>query len=151
MAVDFSTELERLTRGTRTIGARMNDRTAVAQTGYALAIEQMCINARHLLRHVCTQAHGATGELVNQFGGLKGKSFACTRQQGLQILQHGWHDKLIAIAARSIEQSSTQFFDVPCLGGQNIGNVIRQDPSRHGEMGRLLKMRFYRLCQPCPI
>ena len=139
MTIDFSAKLEGLTCGTRAIGARMHHGAAVAQASHAFAIEQMSINARHLLRHIGTQAHGATRELVNQFGGLKGKSFACTRQQGFQILEHGWHDEFIAIAARSIEQSSTQFFDVPCLGRQNIGNVIRQDPSRHGEMGRLLK------------
>jgi hypothetical protein len=38
----------------------------------------------------------------------------------------------------------TNFFDVAGLGRQHIGNVIRQDPSRHEINGQLLKLRFYR-------
>jgi hypothetical protein len=49
------------------------------------------------------------------------------------MLQERRHDQLVSIAARRIEQPSAKFFDVPGLGGQDIGNVIRQDPGRHGE------------------
>jgi hypothetical protein len=38
----------------------------------------------------------------------------------------------------------TNFFDVAGLGRQHIGNVIRQDPSRHEINEQLLKLRFYR-------
>jgi hypothetical protein len=47
------------------------------------------------------------------------------------MLQQWWHNQLIAIAARHVQQVSTYFFDVAGLGRQHIGNVIRQDPSRH--------------------
>jgi hypothetical protein len=41
--------------------------------------------------------------------------------------------------------AATQFFDVPGLGGQNIGNVIRQEPGGHGKaLAALLKTGFYR-------
>jgi hypothetical protein len=32
---------------------------------------------------------------------------------------------------------------VPSFGGQDISDVIRQDPSGHGNLGRLLKQGFY--------
>ena len=60
------------------------------------------------------------------------------------MLQQRGHDQLVTITTGCIEQPATQFFDVPSFRRQDIGNVIRKDPSRHGEKGRLLKPRFYR-------
>jgi hypothetical protein len=47
------------------------------------------------------------------------------------MLQQRRHDQLVTIATGGIEQFATEFFDVACLRGQDIGNVIREDPSRH--------------------
>jgi hypothetical protein len=54
-----------------------------------------------------------------------------TGKQRFKMLKQRRHDQFIAIATRRVQQVSTQFFDVPRLGRQDIGNVIRQDPSRH--------------------
>ena len=58
MAVNFSTKLQWLARGMRTIRAGMQHRPAVAQAGHCLTIEQMRINAGNLLRGVRTQTEG---------------------------------------------------------------------------------------------
>ncbi|MOA09135.1 hypothetical protein D3C78_1289440 [compost metagenome] len=113
----------------------MEHRAAIAQACHAFAIEQVGIDTGHLLGGIGAQTQRTSGQLVDQLERLQVQGFAGTRQQGLQVLQEGRHDQLIPIATRRIEQSSTQFFDVPCLGGQYIGDVIRQDPSRHGKMG----------------
>ena len=37
----------------------------------------------------------------------------------------------IKVQSGDISTFAAQFFDEPGLGGQNIGNVIRQDPGGH--------------------
>lgn len=37
---------------------------------------------------------------------------------------------------------------MPGFGGQDISDVIREDPSGHGDKGELLKQGFYWLKQP---
>jgi hypothetical protein len=64
------------------------------------------------------------------------------------MLQQRRHDQLIAIATRHIEQVTTEFFDVPCLGRQDIGNMIRQEPGRHVRRVKQLEPRFYRASRP---
>jgi hypothetical protein len=51
------------------------------------------------------------------------------------MLQQWGNDQLVAIATGGIQQFATEFFDVASLRGQDIGNVIREDPSRHEGMG----------------
>jgi hypothetical protein len=51
------------------------------------------------------------------------------------MLQQRRHHQLVAIATGGVQQFAAEFFDVACLGGQDIGNVIREDPSRHEGMG----------------
>jgi hypothetical protein len=109
----------------------MQHRAAVTQSGDAPAVEQVGVNAGDLGRAVSSQTQHPTRELVDQFEGLKVKRLAGTGQQGLQMLQHGRHDQLIAVATRHVEQVTTEFFDMPGLGRQDIGNMIRQEPGRH--------------------
>ena len=135
VAVDLGTELQRLARGAGAVRAGMDDGAAVAQAREALAVEQMGVDASHLLRGIGTQAHGAARQLVDELAGLQVQRLPCAGEQGFEVLQHGRHDQFIAIATCGIEQASTQFFDVPGLGRQDIGDVIRQDPSRHGKGG----------------
>jgi hypothetical protein len=51
------------------------------------------------------------------------------------MLQQRGNDQLVAIATGGIQQFAAEFFDVASLRGQDIGNVIREDPSRHEGMG----------------
>ncbi len=60
------------------------------------------------------------------------------------MLEHGRNDQFITVAPGGIKQAPAQFFDTTGLGWQNIGDVIRQDPSGHGYFDRLLKQVFYR-------
>ena len=110
----------------------MQHRAAIAQARDGLAIEQVGVDARHLLRGIGTQAQGTARELIDQLEGLQIQRLARAGEQRFKMLQQRRHDQFIAIATCGIEQPATQFFDVPGLGRQNIGNVIRQDPGRHG-------------------
>jgi hypothetical protein len=117
----------------------MQHRAAIAQAGNTLAIQQVRINAGYLRRAVGPQAQHAPGELIHEFEGLQAKCLTGTGEQRLQMLQQGRHDQLVAIATRHVQQVPTKFFDVPCFGRQDIGNVIRQDPSRHVNFGGAVK------------
>jgi hypothetical protein len=51
------------------------------------------------------------------------------------MLQQRRHHQLVAIATGGVQQFAAEFFDVASLGRQDIGNMIREDPSRHEGMG----------------
>jgi hypothetical protein len=51
------------------------------------------------------------------------------------MLQQRRHHQLVAIATCGVQQFAAEFFDVASLRRQDIGNVIREDPSRHEGMG----------------
>ena len=103
----------------------------------------MGIDAGDLWRGVSTHAQHASRQLVHQLEGLQIQRFTGAGQQGLQMLQQRWNDQFIAVAAGRIQQAATKLFDVSGLGRQDIGNVIRQDPSGHVKTD-LLNRRFYR-------
>ena len=145
MTVNLGTQLQRFTRGVRARRTGVQNRAAIAKTGQTRAAKQMGVDAGHLGGGVGAQAQRATRELVHQLEGLQVKGFSRAGQQGFQMLQQRRHDQLVAIATRGVEQFATEFFDVASLRGQHIGNVIREDPSRHGIGGGLLKQGFYRL------
>jgi hypothetical protein len=147
MAIDLGAKLQRLARGMRPVGAGVQHRAAVAQARDTLTVEQVGIDAGHLGRAVGAQAHHAARELVHQLEGLQVQRLAGAGEQRLQVLQQRRHHQLVAIAAGHVEQVAAEFFDVPGLGGQDIGNVIRQDPGRHGILG-LLKRDFTGLAGP---
>ena len=138
MAVDFGAELQGLTRRVRTRRSRVHHGATVAETGHALAVEQVGIDAGDLGRGVGAQAQRTARELVHQFEGLEVERLTRAREQRAQVLDQWRHHEFVTISAGSVEQAPTQFLDVPGLGGQDIGDVIRQEPGRHGR-GRLLK------------
>ncbi|MCC2636251.1 MAG: hypothetical protein K0S48_4137, partial [Ramlibacter sp.] len=128
VAVDLRAELHRLAGGMGAVGAGVQHRAAVAQAGDALAIEQVGIDAGDLRRGVGADAEHAAGELVDQLEGLQPQRFARPGEQRLQVFQQRRHHQLVAVATRGVQQFAAQFFDVPGLGRQHIGDVIRQDP-----------------------
>jgi len=132
MAVDLGTELQRLAGGMGLVGPCVQHGAAVTQPGHAGAVEQVRVDACHLGGAVGPQAHHAPGELVDELEGLQVQGLAGTAEQRLQMLQQGGHDQLVTVAARHVQQVTAQFFDVARLGRQHIGNMIRQDPGRHG-------------------
>ena len=139
MAVNFGTQLQGLACGVGPGWTRVQHRPAIAKTRQRCAAQQMGINARHLRRGVSTQTQGATRQLVHQLEGLQIQGLARAGQQGLQMLQQRRHDQLVAIATGGIQHFAAEFFDVASLGGQDIGNMIREDPSRHEGMGETVK------------
>ena len=145
MAVDLGAELQRLARRMRAGRPRVQHRAAVAQARDALAVEQVRVDARHLRRGVGAHAERAAAELVDQLEGLQVEFAAGARQQRLQVLEQRRHHQLAAVAARHVEQAAAQFLDAPGLGGQHIGDVLGQQPSRrHEERTGGLKRRLYR-------
>ena len=128
MAINFGTELQGLAGGMGPVGAGVQHRAAIAKTGHAAAIEQVRINAGDLGRGVGAQAQGAARQLIDQLEGLQVQRFAGAGQQRLQVLQQRRHDQLVTVAAGGVQEQAAQFFDVTRLGGQDIGNLIRQLP-----------------------
>ncbi|MCY1549090.1 hypothetical protein D9M68_852440 [compost metagenome] len=117
----------------------MHDGAAIAQARHALAVEQVRVDAGNLRRAVGAQAERAARELIDQLEGLKIERFTGAREQRFQVLQQRRHDQFVAIATRCVQQPPAEFFDVASLGRQDIGNVIREDPGRHGHFRELLK------------
>ena len=109
----------------------MHHRSAIAQTGDAVAVQQVGVYARHLWGAVGAQTERPARQLIDQLEGLKIECLASAREQGFKVLKQWRHDQLIAIAAGSVEQISAQLFDVPGLRGQDIGYLIRENPGRH--------------------
>jgi hypothetical protein len=135
VAVNLRAELHRLARGVRTVGARVQHGAAVAKAGDPPAIEQVGVDARDLRGGVGADAEHAAGQLVDQLEGLQPQRLARPGEQRLQVFQQRRHHQLVTVATRRVQQFAAQFFDVPGLGRQHIGDVIRQDPGGHGERG----------------
>jgi hypothetical protein len=122
----------------------MQHRAAIAQAGQAFAVQQVRIDARHLRRRVGAHAERAAAQLVDQLEGLQVELTARPRQQRFQVLQERRHHQLEAVAARHIEQPTAQLFDVSRLRGQDIGDVLGQQPSRRHGRPPGVKAALYR-------
>ena len=133
MSVDFCPVLQGLARRMGAVGAGMQHRAAIAQPRNAGPVQKVGIDTSDLGCAVRSQPQHATRQLVHQLERLEIKCLAGAGQQGLQMLQHGRHYELVAVASRHVQQISTDFFDVARLGRQYIGNVIGQDPGGHGK------------------
>ena len=130
MAVGLGTELQRLPRGLQPCRTCMQHRPAITQPREPLAVQQVGIDARHLRRGVGAHAERAAAQLVDQLEGLEIELPARARQQRFQVLQQRRHHQLEAVPARHVEQPAPELFDVPRLGGQDVGDVLGQQPSR---------------------
>ena len=80
MSVNLCAKLQRLARGMRAVWPGMQHRTAIAQARDTLAIEQMRVDTRHLLRGIGTQPHHAPRNLINQLEGLQIQRLASAGQ-----------------------------------------------------------------------
>ena len=56
-------------------------------------------------------------------------------QEGIEELDERRLHQLVAVAGCGVQQAAAQFLNVPGLGRQNIGDLIRQDPGGHGHRG----------------
>ena len=125
MAVNLRTDLHRLAGAQQARGLRVQHRARVTQPRDALAIEQMRIDARHLRRNVCAQAQHPAGQLVHQLEGLQVEVVSGPGQQGLEVLQHGRYDQLVAVGKEQVEDATAQALDSRRLAGQEIFDVFR--------------------------
>ena len=130
MAVDLGTELQRLTRRMQPRRAGVQYRPAVAKARHTVAIEQMRVDARNLRRGVGPNAEGSPTELIDELEGLQPQLVAGSRQKRFQVFQQRRHHQLAAIATRHVEEAPSKLFDVPRLSGQDVGDVLWQQPSR---------------------
>ena len=101
--VDLGTELQRLAGGVGTIGSGMKHGAAVAQSGNAVPVQQVRIDASNLRRGVGSQSHRAARKLVDQFESLQIQCLAGSGQQRFQMFEQRRHHQLIAIATGGIE------------------------------------------------
>ncbi|MNI32990.1 hypothetical protein D3C85_852830 [compost metagenome] len=66
MTVDLGTNLQQLAAGQQISRASVQHITAIAQAGYAGAVQQVRINARDLRSHVGPHTQSAPCQLINQ-------------------------------------------------------------------------------------
>ena len=130
LAVDLGTELQGFAAGAVATGASAQYRPAVAKPRHAFAVEQVGIDAGHLRRSVRTQAEGAAAGLVDQLEGFEIEGVAGAGQQRFDVLEQRRNDQLEAGSGSGVEKAAAQDFDVPRLGRQDVGDVLRQEPGR---------------------
>jgi hypothetical protein len=88
------------------------------------------VDARDLRRRVGTQAQRAAAELIDELEGLEVEFAAGARQQRLEMLEQRRHHQLASVAARGVEQGAPDLLDAPRLGGQDIADMLGQEPRR---------------------
>ena len=94
----------------------------------------MGIDTGCLRRAVGAQAERAAAHLVDELEGLQIEGVAGAGKQRFDVLEHRRNNQLESVACSSVEEATTQAFDVARPGGQDIGNVLRQEPGRgHAE------------------
>ena len=130
MAVDLGAELQRLAREAGARGARVQHRPAVAQAGDAFAVKHVGVDACGLRGAVGAHAERPAAHLVDQLEGLQVEGVTGAREQRLDVLEQRRDDELETVAAGRVEQAAPQHFHVARPVGQDIGDVLRQEPGR---------------------
>ena len=131
VAIKFGTQLEGFPARLHVGGVGVEHPVAVAEAGYARAVQQVGIDPRHLRRHVGAHTQGATSVLIHQLESAQIQLAASTRQQRFQIFDQRRLDQLIAPACVKIKQPTAEGFQSGRLVRQHIGNGFRQQPLHH--------------------
>ena len=131
MAIQFRADLQGFAAHRQPCRQRVQDRAAIAQAAHAIAIEQVRIDARHLGRNVCAQAHGAPAKLVDQLEGTQLHVVAASGKQRVHVLEQRRQGQLITVQPKAVQQGAAQCFDAPRFGRQHVGDVFRQRPVGH--------------------
>ncbi len=129
MAEDLGAELQRLARRVQPGWPGVQHRAAVAEPGDTFAVEQMGVDARRLRRRVGAQAERAAAQLVDEFEGLEVEFTTGARQQRLEVLEQRRHHELEAVAAGAVQKAPPQLLDASGVGGQDVGDMLGQEPS----------------------
>ena len=136
MAVNLDAELQGLARRMQTVGPGVQYRAAITEPRNTRTVQQMGIDAGDLRRRVGAQTKAAARQLIDQFEGLQIERMTGAREQRFEVFEQRWHDQFATVGAGHVEQFSAKFFDAARLRRQDIGNVLRQQPSRgHGFCG----------------
>jgi len=53
--------------------------------------------------------------LIDELEGAQVQVAAAAGEQRLEILEHGWHDKFVAVRTKTVEQPTAQFFNLASL------------------------------------
>ena len=102
----------------------MQDTAAIAEAGNALTIQEMCVNTRHLRRHVGTHTEAASGKLIDKLEGGQLKQRTGAGQQGVEVLKQRRHDLFITMPLQQIKDRTAQALNGRRLMRQRIGNVF---------------------------
>ena len=113
MTVQLRTDLDRLTTGADGCRHRVQHAVAIAETGRALTIQQVRIDARHLRCHVRTYAQRTTGNLVDQLEGTQLEIMAGAGEQRIEIFDQRRHHQLVAMRAEEVEDRTALLLDAP--------------------------------------
>jgi hypothetical protein len=131
MAVYFGADLQRLAGSVQSIRTGSQHAAGIAQPGDPAAVEQVCVDPRHLRRNVGTHPQHAPGQLVDQLECLQIEVVAGTRQQGIHVFEQRRHHQLIAVHRKVIQNQPAQALHPERLLGQDILYVFRQQPGSH--------------------
>ena len=108
VTIEFGSDLQRLARCGQAVGTRMQHIGAVAQARDTSAIEQVCVDARHLRRDVGAHAHHASRELVDHLEGAQLHVMAGAGEQRVHVFQQRRHDQLVLPAGEQVEDPAPQ-------------------------------------------
>jgi hypothetical protein len=109
----------------------MQHAAAVAQARHAFAVEEVRVDARHLRRDVGAQAHHAARELVDHLEGAQLEVVTGAGEQRVGVLDERRHHELVVLAEKQVQNGTAQHLDAHRLGGQDVVDVLGQDPAHH--------------------
>ena len=128
MAIDLGADLQGLPGGGQPGRQGMQYRAAITQSRHTLAIEKVRVDARHLGRDVGAQAHGATGQLVNQLEGRQLHVVAGSGKQRIDVFKQRRQGQFVAMRPKAVLQDAAQLFNASRFRREHVGNVFRQGP-----------------------
>ena len=136
MAVELGADLHDFPRLGQAHRPGMEHASGVAQAGDAFGIEQMRVYARDLQRGVGAQAEQPAAQLIDDLEGVQIEFAPGSGQQRFEMLDQGRAHQPIAMQRKVVEQPPADALDRLGLDGQQVVDVLRQQPLAHGQCVR---------------
>ncbi len=131
-AEELGADLHDLARRARARRQRVQHAARIAEPRDARFVEHVRVDARHLRRDVGAHAQHAAGHRVDDLERLQLQVAAGAGGQRVQVLDERRLHQPIAAREEVIEQRATQLLDAQGLVGQQVLDVLGQQPVTHG-------------------
>ena len=124
--VELRAHLHRRARAREAIGQRVQHGADVAKPHRLLSAERLRVDARDLRRHVGAHPHHPAGQLIRQLEGGEIEVVPGADEQGVEILDEGRDDELVAPAGKEVDEPAAQTLEAPRLGRQDLVDALRE-------------------------